>query len=186
MMECKDRIALVERGEFGAAAEIADGSSAKAGAPGSRRLSNYLALSGSTTHFFECLAGRRIGVQVLEQRALQDLDRGEVLYRRSRLYLDAPSNVLLIADVEVLLDRLARDERRRALRGEEGLGRLLDPDNRGRLRKRDLERAWLPAPPLLCVGDARALARSFELLMDEEPCAWIREIVSEGSLARLG
>ena len=43
---------------------------------------------------------------------------------------------------------------------------------------------WCEGPAWF--GDARALARSFELLMDEEPCAWIREIVSEGSLARLG
>jgi hypothetical protein len=63
---------------------------------------------------------------------------------------------------------------------------LLDPDNRGRLRKRDLEQVWLPTPPLLCVGDTRALARSFELLIDDLSCAWIREIVSPASLARLG
>jgi chorismate-pyruvate lyase len=186
MKDWKNRIAVPEQGGPADAIEVADDGSVRASSPELRRLEDYLALTGSTTHFLERLAGRRVNVQVFEQRALQDPNRGEVLYRRSRLYLDAPSNALLIADVEILLDRLAPEERLRTLRGQEGLGRLLDPDNRGRLRKRDLERNWLPAPPLLCVGDTRALARSFELLMDDLPCAWIREIVSEASLARLG
>lgn len=186
MKDSKDRIAAPEPEGFDAAIDIVEGRSDTASSPKLRRLADYVALSGSTTHFLERIAGRPVSVQVLEQRALQDTNRGEVLYRRSRLYLDAPSNALLIADVEVLLDRLTADERLRALRGHEGLGRLLDPNNRGRLRKRDLEQIWLPAPPLLCVGDTRALARSFELLIDDLPCAWIREIVSPASLARLG
>jgi chorismate-pyruvate lyase len=186
MKDWKDRIAMPEPDSPGVAIEAAEGGDGAASAPELRRLSDYLALSGSTTYFFERLAGRRVSVQVLEQRAQQDPHRGEVLHRRSRLYLDAPSNALLIADVEVLLDRLAPDERLRVLRGHEGLGRLLDPDNRGRLRKRDLEQVWLPTPPLLCVGDTRALARTFELLIDDLSCAWIREIVSPASLARLG
>ncbi len=152
----------------------------------SGHLADYLALPGSTTYFLEQRAGRRIGVEVLQQRTEHEPSRGAVLHRRSRLYLDAPDNALLIADAEVLLDRLAPMQRARALDGSEGLGRLLDPDNRGRLHKRDLEIVWLPAPILLRVGAGWAVARRFDLLMEGEPCARIREILSRESLARLG
>lgn len=152
----------------------------------SGHLADYLALPGSTTYFLEQRAGRRIGVEVLEQRTEHESPRGAVLHRRSRLYLDAPENALLIADAEVLLDRLAPAQRARALDGSEGLGRLLDPDNRGRLHKRDLEIVWLPAPILLRVKARWAVARRFDLLIEGEPCARIREILSHESLARLG
>ncbi len=155
-------------------------------APELSRLSDYLALSGSTTYFLERHAGRSVGVEVLNQYVEPDPERGDILHRRSRLYLDRPGNALLIADVEVFLDRLATDQRRSVLDGREGLGRLLDPHNRGHLRKRDIEVVWVAAPPLLCVADTRALARSFELLMEGETCARIREILNEASLARLG
>lgn len=154
--------------------------------PEPSRLGEYLALSGSTTYFLERHAGRRVGVEVLAQRMEHDQARGNVLHRASRLYLDMPRNALLIADAEVFLDRLSTSLRDSMLDGHEGLGRLLDPHNRGHLRKRDLDVTWVVAPPLLCVASTRAVARSFELLMEGEACARIREIVNEESLARLG
>jgi chorismate-pyruvate lyase len=159
---------------------------ARLATPEPSRLGDYLALSGSTTYFLERHAGRRVGVEVLAQRIEYDQARGNVLHRASRLYLDMPRNALLLADVEVFLDRLSTSQRDSMLDGHEGLGRLLDPHNHGHLRKRDLEVAWVPAPPLLCVAGTHALARLFELLMEGEACARIREIVNEESLARLG
>lgn len=155
-------------------------------AEASRHLRDYVALSGSTTAFLETRARARIGVEVISQRVVRNATLGELLIRHSRLYVGIPENAILIADAEVLLERLDADQRSLALAGTEGLGRLLDPDERDLLRKRDVELECIAAPLALGVSSPFALARSFDLLLSGVVCARMREVVCDESLARLG
>jgi len=150
----------------------------------SKRLADYLALQGSTTFFLQSVSGHPVEVEVLQQSIEADPRQGDVLRRHSRLYVRHARNIILVAESQIVLSRLDPDHRQKLIERSEGIGKLLDPGNRGLLEKRDIEVARVPAPHSLQTASNWAVSRYFSLSFNGQPYGEIREILNNESLER--
>ncbi|SDZ01442.1 chorismate lyase [Lysobacter sp. yr284] len=150
----------------------------------SQRLADYLALQGSTTFFLQTFCGHPVEVEVLHQCVQAHPGRGDVLHRHSRLYVQHARNIILVAESQIALSRLDPGQRRKLIDGTHGIGKLLDPGNRGLLEKGDIEVSRVPAPRSLQTASDWAVSRYFALKLNGERCGEIREILNNESLER--
>lgn len=150
----------------------------------SKRLAEYLALRGSTTFFLQTFLIDPVEVDVLHQSIAPHPDLGDVLYRRSRLYVRDIRNIILVAESAITLSFLDEAQRRRLIERAEGIGKLLDPGNRDLLQKRDIEVRRIPAPRSLQTTSEWAISRRFVLNFNGTDCGEIREILNNESLER--
>lgn len=144
-----------------------------------------LALQGSTTYFLESRADAPIEVDVLDQTRAVDRDGRDVLHRVSRLYLHTPTRALVVAEADIYLDGLAPALRDALCARSTGIGKLLDPDNRGLIGKLDLGADVVVAPAALQTRCTWALRRHYRLRFADAVCADIRETFNDESLERL-
>lgn len=156
----------------------------RADAVPSRRLNDYLALRGSTTFFLEALAGSPVEVHVLDQHIEARANEGEVLCRRSRLYVRDPRNILLVAESSIRLSCVDAQQRQKLLDGSVGIGKLFDPHDRGLLEKTDLETLAVPAPRSLRTESTWALSRRYAMKLNGIDCVEVSEILNNESLER--
>ncbi|MBA2239210.1 MAG: hypothetical protein H0W24_11005 [Lysobacter sp.] len=150
----------------------------------SQRLTDYLALQGSTTFFLQALSGTAVEVDVLHQCVEPCPDKGDVLRRFSRLYVRHAHNVLVVAESAVCLSFFDSGQQERLIARKHGIGKLLDPTNCGLLQKVDIETSRVHAPPSLRTDLDWAISRHFALRFKGVHCAEIREIVNDQSLER--
>jgi chorismate-pyruvate lyase len=150
----------------------------------SERLTEYLALQGSTTFFLQAVSGMTVEVEVLHQYVEKRPDKTDVLHRFSRLYVRHARNIILVAESAVLLSFLDTRQQQKLIEGREAIGKLLDPENRGLLEKDDIETICVHAPPSLDTDLNWAISRHFALKFKGIHCAEIREIVNNESLDR--
>lgn len=150
----------------------------------SERLTEYLAMQGSTTFFLQAIAGMTVEVEVLHQYVENLPDKGDILRRFSRLYVRHARNIILVAESAVRLSFLDTRQQQKLIDGEEGIGKLLDPGNRGLLEKNDIETMRVHAPSSLRTELSWAISRHFALKFKGVHCAEIREIVNNESLGR--
>lgn len=150
----------------------------------SERLTEYLALQGSTTFFLQAVSGAAIEVEVLHQHVESHPDKGDILRRLSRLYVRHTRNIILVAESAVQLSFLDARQQQSLIACKEGIGKLLDPGNRGLLEKSDIETMRVHAPTILQTELDWAISRHFALKFNGIDCAEIREIVNNESLER--
>ncbi len=150
----------------------------------SERLTDYLALQGSTTFFLQAVSGAAVEVEVLHQHVENRPDTGDILRRLSRLYVRHARNIILVAESTVALSFLDARQQRILIDRKEGIGKLLDPGNRGLLEKIDIQTVRVQAPPSLGTDLDWAVSRHFALKFKGVHCAEIREIVNNESLER--
>lgn len=103
----------------------------------SERLTEYLALQGSTTFFLQAVSGTAVEVDVLHQYVQQSPDKGEILHRFSRLYVRHAHNIVVVAESVVRLCFFDAAQQRKLIACKDGIGKLLDPTNSGLLQKDD-------------------------------------------------
>lgn len=151
----------------------------------SDRLSEYLALTGSTTFFLGAFSEASVKVQVLRQYFERDANGERVLRRLSRLYLRRSDEPVVVADSTVAMARLTPSQQERLISKNEGIGKLLDPDNLGLIEKCDIEVVRVRAPRSLRTRSRWAICRRFALLYNGAACAEIREVLNNESLGRL-
>ncbi|MFZ2754077.1 MAG: hypothetical protein WAZ48_11590 [Lysobacteraceae bacterium] len=150
----------------------------------SERLTEYLALQGSTTFFLQAVSGMAVDVDVLHQHVEKHPGKGDILHRFSRLYVRHERNVIVVAESVVQLSFLDSLQRRKLIDREEGIGKLLDPEHRGLLEKSDIAVMRVCAPPTLHTDLDWAISRHFALKFKGVQCAEIRELVNNESLER--
>jgi chorismate-pyruvate lyase len=150
----------------------------------SERLAEYLALQGSTTFFLQAVSGTAVEVEVLHQFVEKHPEKGEILRRHSRLYVGDERNVILVAESAVRLSFLDACQQQKLIGCEEGIGKLLDPGNRGLLEKNDIQVLRVHAPSSLRTRLDWAISRHFALKYRGVDCAEIREILNNESLER--
>jgi chorismate-pyruvate lyase len=150
----------------------------------SQRLIEYLALRGSTTFFLQAVSGSHVHVEVLNQFVEHRSDKGDILYRHSRLYAGQPCNIVLVAQSAIQLSLLTSSQKQSLIDCEEGIGKLLDPDNRGWLEKNDIHTLRVDAPRSLQTRLDWAISRHFELKFRGMHCGEIRETLNNESLER--
>jgi chorismate-pyruvate lyase len=150
----------------------------------SARLTDYLALQGSTTFFLQAVSGMAVEVEVLHQYVEKRSDKGDLLRRLSRLYVRHARNIIVVADSTVQLSFLDSRQRQTLIARKEGIGKLLDPGNLGLLEKSDIETMRVHAPLSLQTNMDWAISRHFALKYKGAHCAEIREIVNNESLDR--
>jgi hypothetical protein len=150
----------------------------------SERLAEYLALRGSTTFFLQSVSGATVGVEVLHQHVENSQAKGDILHRLSRLHVRGAHNIVLVAESAVQLRFLDALQRQKLIGREEGIGKLLDPDNRGLIEKIDIDVKRIQAPTDLRTDLDWAVSRHFALNYNGIVCAEIREVVNNESLGR--
>ncbi|MDQ3510097.1 MAG: hypothetical protein M3414_00105 [Pseudomonadota bacterium] len=150
----------------------------------SERLTEYLALQGSTTFFLQAVSGTAVEVDVLHQYVEKRPDKGDILRRLSRLYVRHAHNIIVVAESAVLLSFFDTAQRQKLIACKDGIGKLLDPANSGLLLKDDIETIRVHAPPSLRTDLDWAISRHFALKFKGVHCAEIREIVNNQSLER--
>jgi chorismate-pyruvate lyase len=150
----------------------------------SERLAEYMALQGSTTFFLETISGMPVEVEVLHQSIETHPDDGDILRRHSRLYVRHVQNIILVAESTIRLALLDPAQRGKLLGRKEGIGKMLDPRNRGLLEKSDIEIICVDAPPSLETQSKWAIARYFALRFNGVQYGEIREILNNESLER--
>ena len=150
----------------------------------SKRLIEYLALQGSTTFFLQAVSGMAVEVEVLHQYVEKLPDKGDILRRLSRLYVRHARNIILVAESAVELSFLDARQQQTLIARKEGIGKVLDPGNRGLLKKNDIETLHVRAPPSLHTNLDWAISRHFGLKFKGIHCAEIRELVNNESLER--
>lgn len=151
-----------------------------------REIHRLLRLPGSTTFFLEDLAHREIRVRVVTQQGPGPEDG--VIRRESVLHLDDVEAPVLFSVCALESRRLTRGEQTAVLDGGTPLGKIFDPENRGRLGKspgviREEENPL--AAQRLGTGTPWFYSRSYELLLEDQPVGKITESLNEESLARL-
>jgi chorismate-pyruvate lyase len=150
----------------------------------SERLTEYLALQGSTTFFLQAISGMTVEVEVLHQYVEKLPDKGDILRRLSRLYVRHARNIILVAESAVQLSFLDARQQQTLIARKEGIGKLLDPGNCGLLKKNDIETVRVHAPSSLHTNLDWAISRHFALKFKGVHCAEIRELVNNESLER--
>lgn len=150
----------------------------------SERLTEYLALQGSTTFFLQAVSGMTVEVEVLHQYVEKFPDKGDILRRISRLSVRHARNIILVAESAIQLSFLDARQQQTLIARKEGIGKLLDPGNRGLLKKNDIETLRVHAPPSLHTNLDWAISRHFALKFKDVHCAEIRELVNNESLER--
>ncbi|MBN8213872.1 MAG: hypothetical protein J0M09_13205 [Xanthomonadales bacterium] len=150
----------------------------------SERLTEYLALQGSTTFFLQAVSGMAVEVDVLHQHVENHPGNGDILHRFSRLYVRHERNVIVVAESVVQLSFLDTRQRQKLIDREEGIGKLLDPEHLGLLEKSDIAIVCVRAPLTLHTDLDWAISRHFALKFNGVQCAEIREFVNNESLER--
>lgn len=181
-MDVQDYSLLAARTAFAGAASESAGLLTEA--VFSERLTEYLALQGSTTFFLQAVSGMAVEVDVLHQHVEKHPCKGDILRRLSRLYVRHARNIILVAESAVQLCFLDAGQRKSLVACEQGIGKLLDPGNRGLLEKQDIETIRVHAPDILQTDLDWAISRHFALKFRGVDCAEIREIVNNESLER--
>ena len=150
----------------------------------SERLTEYLALQGSTTFFLQAVSGMAVEVEVLDQYVEKLPDKGDILHRISRLYVRHARNIILVAESAIQLSFLDARQQQTLIARKEGIGKLLDPGNHGLLKKNDIETLRVHAPLSLHTHLDWAISRHFALKFKGVQYAEIRELVNNESLER--
>ena len=151
-----------------------------------RDIQRLLDSTGSTTFFLEQLAGRRINVVVILQKILEEHGVAQ-LYRESLLYCITSDSPILFSVCLLDLEAFLPQELEQLWAGSRPLGKIVDPDNAGQLRK--VNSSWdsrfdphlsgkLKTNTMLCY------TRHYDLFVSDRRVGKISEGFNEGSIAR--
>ncbi|WP_086933449.1 chorismate pyruvate-lyase family protein [Agarilytica rhodophyticola] len=152
--------------------------------PASNILQKYLKLDGSTTYFLQALSSKEVRVEVLQQVINIKGQNRKTLKRTSILYFEETKNILVVAKSSIFLENFTKQQQQKLIEKSEGIGKILDPNNIGLIKKQDISTSYIEAPKTIKTNDKTAICRRFILLYKEKPCAEISEIVNNESLAR--
>lgn len=150
-----------------------------------REIQRLLRLRGSTTFFLEDLACREVYVTVVAQSPRAG---GGTIRRESVLHLDGRSTPILFSTCALDGERITSRELAAVRGGIVPLGKIFDPDNRGRLVKahREIRHGDDPAVALhLRTRSTFCYSRRYDLEIEGQQVGTITESLNEESLARL-
>lgn len=155
----------------------------------SERLTQYMALTGSTTYFLESLGAARVRVAVLEQHTHSNRQGQQWLQRLSVLYTgqaqQLPHNILLLARCRLQLEHFSAAQQDALLNSDTAIGKLLDPHQEGLIQKHNLQTSWQSTPAALATDYPWAYCRHYQLLFRGQVVADIEEVLNHESLGRL-
>ncbi len=148
-------------------------------------MSCFLQLEGSTTLFLEQLSGKPLRSAV--RRQAEDGNGGGTIRREAVLYFDTADLPVIFSRSTLDLGLFSTDEAEGIRKGLVPLGRILDPEGRGLLRKENMTVELVPGSPdalFLSTAAAGCYVKCYDLVAGRRVVGRVREYVNNESLSR--